>query len=93
MEDAVIDPDKEDLILFRQAAELVSVPVSMHTVRNWALRGAHGVRLDFLKIGARFYTSQEALQGFLDQSRENGWRGVWNGPAYDALLEQPELEG
>ena len=84
----MIDPSKEQLVSFRRAAEFVPVPVSMHTVRNWALRGAHGVHLDYLKIGARFYTSVEAVQRFLNHSRENDWRGVWNGRAYDAVLER-----
>jgi hypothetical protein len=84
----MIDPDKEELKSFKQAAGLVPQPVSMHTVRNWALSGAHGVQLEFLKIGARYYTSAEALQRFLDRCRENNWKGIWSGRTYDALLER-----
>jgi hypothetical protein len=73
MENDMIDASKEKLVTFKQAAQLPPKPVSMHTVRNWAMRGAHGVRLDYLKIGARFYTSAEAMQRFLDHSRENSW--------------------
>ena len=68
--------------------QLVPVPVSMHTIRNWALHGAHGVQLDFVKIGARFYTSAEALQRFLDRCRENNWQGVWSGKSYEAAMDR-----
>jgi hypothetical protein len=84
----MFNPDKEERISFKQAAELVPVPVTKYTVRNWALFGAHGVRLEYLKIGGRYYTSAEALQRFLDRCRDNGWQGIWSGRMYDAVLER-----
>jgi hypothetical protein len=84
----MIDPSIEKLQSFKQATQFVPVPPSMHTVRNWALHGAHGVYLEYVKIRGRYYTSEEAMQRFLERSRENGWRGVWNGRAHDAAMEQ-----
>jgi hypothetical protein len=89
MEHAMIDLNNEQLISFQKAAQLVPVPVTMHTIRNWALYGAHGVPLDFLKIGARYYTSAEALQRFLDNCRANGWQGIWSGRSYEDALNPP----
>ncbi|HEX2473267.1 MAG TPA: DUF1580 domain-containing protein [Lacipirellulaceae bacterium] len=83
----MIDPSKERLITFKQASQLVAVPVSMHTIRNWALTGAHGVKLEFVKIGARFFTSSEALHRFLDRCQANDWRGIWNGKAYEKAIK------
>jgi hypothetical protein len=48
---------------------------SMNTLRRWALPGVRGVRLRTWLVGGRRYTSEEAIEEFLDRLNEEGVRG------------------
>jgi excisionase family DNA binding protein len=60
----VIDVATEKLLTIVQAAERLQV--SKATVTAWIKRGTHGIRLDAIKFGIHWRTSEEAIQRFGD---------------------------
>lgn len=58
----MIDISTEKLITLAQAAE--KLQVSKASITRWIIHGTHGVRLEALKFGAYWRTSEEALQRF-----------------------------
>ncbi len=58
----MIDISTEKLITLAQAAE--KLQVSKASITRWIIHGTHGIRLEALKFGAYWRTSEEALQRF-----------------------------
>jgi hypothetical protein len=58
----LIDISTEKLITLAQAAE--KLQVSKASITRWIIHGTHGIRLEALKFGAYWRTSEEALQRF-----------------------------
>jgi hypothetical protein len=58
----LIDIATEKLITLAQAAE--KLQVSKASITRWIIHGTHGIRLEALKFGAYWRTSEEALQRF-----------------------------
>lgn len=58
----MIDIASEKLLTLAQAAE--KLQVSKASITRWIIHGTHGVRLEALKFGAYWRTSEEALQRF-----------------------------
>lgn len=65
----MIDLEAEQVLSFKQAAELVPWPdgrkPSHETIRRWASRGVRGHKLESVLIGGRRVTTLEAIQRFL----------------------------
>jgi len=58
----LIDISSEKLLSLAQAAE--KLQVSKASITRWIIHGTHGVRLEALKFGAYWRTSEAALQRF-----------------------------
>ena len=58
----MIDISTEKLITLAQAAK--KLQVSKASITRWIIHGTHGIRLEALKFGAYWRTSEEALQRF-----------------------------
>ena len=43
---------------------------SLQSCLRWALKGTEGVRLEIVKLGGRFYTSEPAVRRFLQASTQ-----------------------
>lgn len=61
----MIDLTKEVLITLAQAARLLPKPPSPCTFWRWRTRGINGVRLECLRSGGRWLTTQQSLERFL----------------------------
>ncbi len=61
----MIDIANETLLTIEEAAE--KLKVSKATVTNWIKVGTKGLRLEAIKFGSHWRTSEEALQRFGDQ--------------------------
>lgn len=65
----MIDLRTEKLISLTDAARLPVLQllrVSEWSVRNWARRGVHGVKLETVRVGQRRCTSVEAVHRFVE---------------------------
>lgn len=67
----MIDLQKEQLIAIREVPRLLprqanGKRVHLSAVYRWMQRGRRGVRLEYLKIGGRRFTSLEAVQRFAE---------------------------
>ena len=60
----IIDITTEKLLTIAQAAERLQV--SRATITTWIKRGTNGVRLEAIKFGSNWRTSEEAIQRFGD---------------------------
>lgn len=62
----MIDIKSESLVTLSVAAN--SLPGNPHpsTLQRWRVRGIHGVRLETVLVGGIRYTSDEALQRFIE---------------------------
>lgn len=65
----MIDVAKEKLLTIAQAAERLQV--SKATVTTWIKGGTNGVRLDAIRFGMHWRTSEEAIQRFGDCQTPN----------------------
>jgi hypothetical protein len=59
-----------DLIDLRQAAELLprrasGQPISTACLKKWMLHGLHGERLEYAKVGSRYFTTQGWIERFV----------------------------
>jgi len=64
----MIDVRGETLLHFREAAEkFPGGKRHISTVHRYRLRGIGGVRLEALKLGGRWYTSEQAIDRFVAQ--------------------------
>ncbi len=68
----MIDIGAEQLIALRDVPRRLPPrpngrPVHISAIYRWVQRGAHGVRLESIRIGGTTYTSEEALQRFGDR--------------------------
>ncbi len=61
----MIDVASETILTIGEAAE--KLKVSKATVTNWIKVGGKGLRLEAIKFGSHWRTSEEALQRFGDQ--------------------------
>lgn len=62
----MIDAQSEQLLTLTQAAKSLPGRPHVATLWRWRKRGIRGVTLETVVIGGRRYTSQEALQRFID---------------------------
>lgn len=62
----MIDLKTEKLLTFSQATEFLPGKPNVCTIHRWRLRGCRGVRMDSILVGGIRYTSEEALQRFVD---------------------------
>ncbi len=60
----MIDLAAETLLTIEKAAERLLV--SQSTLTRWITKGSNGVRLEAVKVGSRWRTSEEAVQRFSD---------------------------
>lgn len=56
--------ETENLISFRDAPRVIPGRPALSQVYRWAMRGLRGVRLEWMQVGGRRYTSREALSRF-----------------------------
>ena len=68
----MIDPARETLLTIKQARSLFPNHPSLPTLWRWMLKGVRGCKLDSIRIGGRRFTSQEACQRFMTDSRDAG---------------------
>ena len=71
-----IDIHKHNLLLLRDAAKRLPGRPHISTMWRWHKRGVRGIRLATVVIGGQRYTSEEALQEFIDATTEAHDRGV-----------------
>ena len=73
-----IDTFKESVISLEQAAAHVSKlsgkKRNRSVILRWINRGVHGTRLPGIRIAGEVFTSKEALNEFLNRSRERAHR-------------------
>lgn len=65
----MIDLATENLLTLEQAAERLLMNKS--TLFRWITKGTNGIRLEAIKLGTRWRTSEEALQRFGDRLTPN----------------------
>jgi hypothetical protein len=98
----MLDLASEKIIFLTDAAKLLprhrrGRPVSASTLWRWAMRGAHGVRLETARLPSGLVTSVEALQRFVQ--RLSNETGVTTGAEkavnsrLDATQVEQELDG
>ncbi len=63
----MVDMLKEQLVLLGGAGQVLPNRPARATLWRWAEKGLHGVILETVWLGGRRYTSQEALQRFLER--------------------------
>lgn len=61
-----IDIQSERMVPFTEAPSHIPGRPHLATVHRWRLRGARGVRLESVLVGGKRFTSQEAIQRFID---------------------------
>jgi DNA-binding XRE family transcriptional regulator len=79
----LIDISNEKLITLAQAAE--KLQVSKASITRWIIHGTHGVRLEALKFGAYWRTSEEALQRFGESQTPTDDTSVSSSTGYKSL--------
>ena len=57
---------QEALVPLSKARELFPQAPSPATLERWVRIGAHGVKLEIIRIGKNRYTSEEAVHRFID---------------------------
>lgn len=62
----MIDLDREKPLTLAQAAKLFPNRPNSATVWRWCTKGARGIKLDSSTIGGRLYTSEAAIQRFIE---------------------------
>jgi hypothetical protein len=62
----MVDINREQLLTFTQAAKLLPGRPNVATLWRWRTAGCRGVKLETVLVGGKRYTSQEALQRFVD---------------------------
>jgi Protein of unknown function (DUF1580) len=63
----MIDISTEQLLTLSEAAALLPGKPSIATLWRWRTKGARGRRLESITLGAKVYTSVEALARFAQQ--------------------------
>ena len=67
----MIDFQNERLLTLKQAANMLPPfggrPVHPSTLWRWCSKGLNSVKLEFVKVGGRMCTSEEALNRFLNR--------------------------
>lgn len=67
----MIDLDRERVLSLADAAQTVPAPDGKHpatsTLWRWCRRGVRGVRLEYVRIGRRIFTSRESLTRFANR--------------------------
>lgn len=66
----MIDPMKDKLISFLEAARLIKARVSDQTIALWHRDGIRGVRLEAVTIGRRKFTTEAAVRAFLAATQD-----------------------
>src|SRR5262245_11402929 len=89
----MLDISNEDLITLDEAAQLIPVGrcrrlLNLSTIFRWITEGVGGIRLDAIRIGARWLTTEAALQQFARQLTEAALR-----EEPTTLGEQAEADG
>lgn len=84
----LIDPAKDDL---RPIGEVINARlgkrISPATLWRWRLKGVNGVRLQCLRLGGCWLTSNAAFGEFLRAQTENALAACTGGRAVDAPVE------
>ena len=62
----MIDTESESLISINEAPSHIPTRPHVATVWRWIQRGVRGVKLETALIGGKRYTSQEAIQRFIE---------------------------
>lgn len=62
----MIDPLAKDLISLKDAAELANVTYQCAWL--WVKLGSHGVILEAIRKGGRWFTSEQALRDFFERT-------------------------
>jgi hypothetical protein len=73
--DSMIDISKKELITLDEAAQLLPAGrrgrrVNLSTIFRWVVEGSNGIRLEAVRIGARWLTTTACLQRFAEQLTE-----------------------
>jgi hypothetical protein len=59
------------LVSFAEARKLLprsrDKPIHLTTLHRWRTRGVAGIRLWAVKVGARWYTSEDAIRTFIER--------------------------
>jgi hypothetical protein len=77
----------EGLLSVVDACEAEGVRVSAKTAIRWALRGAHGARVESIRVGGRRLTSRAAIRRFIAaQQCEPAARQLVDARGADAVL-------
>ncbi len=63
----MIDPRSEGLVPLASATSDLPIRIDPSTWRRWAVSGVKGAVLETVRIGARLYTTREAVQRFLSR--------------------------
>ena len=79
-----IDPFNEKTIPLTEAADRLDV--TLQTIHQWRKHGVRGVKLEFVKVGGSYRTTEEAVLRFI-RLTQNSSDGV---PATD---DPPESSG
>jgi len=60
-----IDVERDDLITIADVQEILQHTCSHTAVKRWMVNGVRGIKLDAVRVGARYYTSRSALTQFI----------------------------
>ena len=63
----MIDTQTERIIAIKDAPKEIPCRPAVSTVWRWISNGVRGHKLDTVTIGGRRYTSQEAIERFIEQ--------------------------
>src|SRR5262245_5909542 len=66
----MIDTQHEQLVTFSQACHVIPGRPHISQIYRWSLRGLRGMRLEWVQVGGRRFTSHEALQRFFNSLTE-----------------------
>lgn len=75
-----IDTTHETLVPLSQAAKTFPCPVHQTTWWRWCIHGVKGIKLEYVRLGIRIFTSKEAIQRFMDALARS-----------DQSLDKPDL--
>ncbi len=62
--------ENEELITLSEASQRIPVNINKSTLWRWCRKGLNGVMLEYLRVGKRIYTTEDALERF-NQSLED----------------------
>ncbi len=83
----------ETLLSAAEAARHLPGRPSPATAWRWRTTGVNGVKLEFIRVGRRWFTSVEAIQRFIDAQSQDATRSAGGSLDQMARLQEEGLLG